>query len=74
VTLDMAFGQTVMVGVVAIMTIAVPVIVIALLVQAARRPPPDPREVLAARLTRGDITREEYEAAMRNLGSTPGER
>jgi uncharacterized membrane protein len=34
----------------------------------ARRPPSDPRAVLNARLARGEITRDEYDTAMRALG------
>ena len=34
----------------------------------ARRSPSDPRAVLDARLARGEITRDEYDTAMRALG------
>jgi uncharacterized membrane protein len=33
-----------------------------------RRPPSDPRAVLDARLARGEITRADYDTAMRALG------
>jgi uncharacterized membrane protein len=34
----------------------------------APSPPPDPRAVLAERLARGEISREEFDTAMRALG------
>ncbi len=50
---------------------AVPVAFIALLVMAVRRRPPDPRAVLADRLARGEINREQFDVAMGALGLAP---
>ncbi len=65
---DVGVGEQIMVLVVAIMTVALPVAIILLVVQAARRPPADPRAVLADRLARGEITRDEFDTATRALG------
>jgi uncharacterized membrane protein len=47
----------------------VPIVVIVLAVARVRRPgPPDPRAILAERLARGEITREQFDAAMQALG------
>jgi hypothetical protein len=50
---------------------ALPVAFVVLLVMAVRRRPPDPRAVLAARLARGEITREQFDTAMVALGFAP---
>ena len=51
--------------------IAIPVVVLVVLLRAAtgaRRP--DPSAILAVRLARGEITREDFDTAMRALGQT----
>jgi uncharacterized membrane protein len=63
-------------------TLAIPVAIVVLLVVLVRRanqaprPPagwgPDPRAVLADRLARGEITRDEFDTAMRALGIPTG--
>lgn len=68
-----SLGELLMVGIVGVLTVAIPVVVIVLLVQAGRRPP-DPRTTLADRLARGEITREEFDVAMRALGLSEGRR
>ena len=55
--------------------IAIPVLLVIWLAGAARSradqpSSPDPRAVLADRLARGDITRAEFDTAMRALGFT----
>ena len=52
-------------------TLAIPLAFLALLVQAVRSRPPDPRAVLADRLARGEITREQFDTAMAALGYGP---
>ena len=49
-------------------TIAIPVAIIAVVVRLARRGREDPKKVLRERLSRGEITPAEYEAAMRAYG------
>ena len=67
---SVGLGEQLMVLVVAVMTLALPIAIVVLLVRVARRPAPDPRAGLAERLTRGEITREEFDTAMRALGSS----
>jgi uncharacterized membrane protein len=64
-----AFGELLMVAVLAVTTVALPIAIVVLLVRAVRRPAPDPRATLAERLASGEITREEFDTAMRALGS-----
>jgi len=76
--LPIGVGELVVVAVVAIMTVALPIAILVALVRAARRPATDlrktpdegsdPRAALAMRLNRGEITREEFDVAMRGLG------
>ena len=66
--LDIGVGELLMVAVVGVMTVALPIAVIVLLVQAGRRPATDPRATLADRLAKGEISREEFDTAMRALG------
>ena len=61
-------AELLMMLVVAFMTLALPIAVIVLLVGAGRRAAPDPRAILADRLAKGEITREEFDVAMRALG------
>ena len=65
-------GELIIILVVALLTIALPVAVVWLLVQSARRPVRDPRATLADRLARGEITRDEFDTAMRALGYAEG--
>ena len=65
---SMGLGEQLVVLVVGVMTLALPIAIVVLLVRVARRPAPDPRALLAERLARGEITRDEFDAAMRALG------
>ncbi len=68
---DIAPAELLVVMITAAMLIAVPVLVI-LAAKAILRPSqpttPDPRAVLADRLARGEISRDEFDTAMRALG------
>jgi uncharacterized membrane protein len=61
-------AELIMILVVAFMTLALPVAVVLLLIRAGKRSDPDPRVTLADRLAKGEITREEFDTAMRALG------
>jgi len=62
-------GATELIIVLVIALIVFAIVVGALKLVAGQRPqPPDPRTVLADRLARGEITKDEFDAAMRALG------
>jgi uncharacterized membrane protein len=61
-------AELIMMLVVAFMTLALPVAVVLLLIRAGKRSNADPRATLADRLARGEITRDEFDTAMRALG------
>jgi uncharacterized membrane protein len=66
--LGLSAAHLVLILVVVLIT-AIPVAVIVVLVRlAARRVPPDPSAILARRLALGEITREDFDTAMRALG------
>jgi uncharacterized membrane protein len=72
-------GEIIILFIIAAM-IGVPILVLVLVVRGSRPVSPqagpswgtaDPRAVLAERLARGEITREEFDTAMRALGYLP---